>query len=234
MPSSLLTNPWFYAVVSAVALTLGSAIGIWIKPKDSWQAILLAIGGGALIVSMSYELYDPAVKQLGKYLASAVFLGGVFTFGTLDILIEKITSDESKKEGWGLWASVTTDGIPENLAMGSLLTGQVHGALAFLFSLIITNGSQSMMSGDNMSKNRGKWKTLAAWTITGIVVGACVMIGYWYISTLSSSWVAGIRAFAGGAILASLAGEIYPDAFKDAGPWITIATAIGFLLTFVL
>lgn len=39
---------------------------------------------------------------------------------------------------------------------------------------------------------------------------------------------------AGGAILSSLAGEIYPDAYEDAGPSITLATAAGFLVTFLL
>jgi hypothetical protein len=37
-----------------------------------------------------------------------------------------------------------------------------------------------------------------------------------------------------GAILASLAGEIYPDAYQEAGPYITLATAVGFLVTFLL
>ena len=230
----LLSNPWFYAVFTAVSLTAGAAVGIWIDPKQRWQAILLAVGGGSLIISLAFELYGPAVEHVGRWSASGFFLLGVATFGGLDIAIDNVMGDETKEKGWGLWASVTTDGIPENAAMGSLLIGQVSGALAFLFALVVTNGSQSMMSAHNMVQNRSKWVTIGAWIATGIVIGAAVMIGYWFLPSLSRYWRDALRAFAGGAILSSLAGEIFPDAYEDAGPIITLATAAGFLGTFLL
>ncbi|RDI72511.1 ZIP family metal transporter [Halopelagius longus] len=230
----LLSNPWFYAVFSAVSLVVGSAVGVWAEPNERWQAILLAVGGGSLVVSLAFELYDPAVENIGKWTASGFFLLGVGTFGGLDILIDRVSNDESEEQGWGLWASVTTDGVPENAAMGSLLVGNVSGAMAFLFALVVTNGSQSMMSGMNMSENRGEGKTFAAWAVTALVVGGSVLLGYWFIPPLPKFWLGGVRAFAGGAILASLAGEIYPDAYEQAGPSITLATALGFLGTFLL
>ena len=234
LTGGLLSNPWFYAVFSAASLIVGSAIGIWVDPDPRWQAALLAVGGGSLVVSLAFELYEPAVNQMGRYATSGFFLGGVVTFGGLDILIDRLAKDESEEDGWGLWASVTTDGIPENAAMGSLLAGQVHGALAFLFALVVTNGSQSMLSGYNMKNNRGVKKTFAAWVVTALVVGAAVMVGYWSLPPLPNFWLGAVRAFAGGAILASLAGEIYPDAYQEAGPYITLATAVGFLGTFLL
>ncbi|MFB6164486.1 MAG: ZIP family metal transporter [Haloarculaceae archaeon] len=230
----LLENPWFYAVLSAVSLSIGGGLGTWIGSEQRWQAILLAIGGGSLIISLAFELYEPAIRTIGTLVASGYFLLGVSAFGALDVVIDRVASAKSQKDGWGLWASVTTDGIPENAAMGSLLAGNVHGALAFLFALVVTNGSQSMMSADNMVRNRGPWITLGAWVATGIAVGAAVMLGYWFLPPLPEYYVSALRAFAGGAILSSLAGEIYPDAYEDAGPYVTFATAFGFLGTFLL
>lgn len=129
---------------------------------------------------------------------------------------------------------MTADGIPENAAMGSLLVGNVHGTLSFLFALVVTNGSQAMMSGRNMVEEHGRKTTLAGWIGTGVIVGASVVLGYRFITPLPEEWLAAVRAFAGGIILASLAGEIFPDAYEDAGPYITLATAIGFLGTFLL
>ncbi|MDS0282768.1 ZIP family metal transporter [Haloarcula onubensis] len=232
--AGLLSNPWFYAVFSAVSLVVGAAVGIWVSPEQRWQAALLAVGGGSLIVSLAFELYDPAVRTIGKWPASGYFVVGVAVFGGLDIFIDRRSADETEEMGWGLWASVTTDGIPENAAMGSLLVGNVSGALAFLFALSVTNTSQSMMSGTNMTQNHGEWRTMGAWLVTAVVVGAAVLLGYWVLPPLPEYWVASIRAFAGGAILASLAGEIYPDAYEEAGPYITLATAVGFLGTFLL
>lgn len=196
---------------------------------------LLAVGGGSLVVSLAFELYDPAVRTVGKWEASGFFLVGVVAFGGLDVLIDRWADDDTQEEGLGLWASVTTDGIPENMAMGSLLGGGgVSGALAFLFALVVTNGSQSMMAGTNMSENHGEWLTMGAWAVTGVVVGAAVLIGYQFLPPLPEYWIAAIEAFAASAILASLAGEIYPDAYEEAGPYITLATSVGFLGTFLL
>lgn len=232
--SGVLSNPWFYAVLSAVSLTVGSAVAVWVEPRRRWQAILLAVGGGSLVISLAFELFDPAFHNIGRWNASLFFLAGVVAFGGLDILIDRTLSDETKENGWGLWASVTTDGVPENAAMGSLLVGSAHGATAFLFALVVTNGSQSMMSATNMKQNHSEWVTIAAWVATGVVVGASVIAGYRYLPSLPNYWLGALRAFAGGAILASLAGEIYPDAYEDAGPYVTLATAVGFLGTFLL
>jgi len=230
----LLANPWFYAVFSAASLAVGAAVGIWRPPQERWQAALLAVGGGSLVVSLAFELYDPAVRNIGKWPASGYFLAGVVTFGALDIYIDKRSADQSEENGWGLWASVTTDGIPENAAMGSLLVGSSPSALPFLFALVVTNGSQSMMSGTNMTENRGQWRTMGAWFITALVVGASVLLGYWFLPPLPDYWIGAVRSFAGGAVLASLAAEIYPDAYAEAGPYVTLATAVGFLGTFLL
>jgi len=232
--AGVLESPWFYAVFSAVTLTIGAAVGIWVSPEEGWQAILLAVGGGSLIISLAFELYDPAVTAIGQWSASGWLVLGVLAFGLLDIFIDRTLHDPSKENGWGLWWSVTTDGVPENAAMGALLGIGGHGAVAFLFALVVTNSSQSMMSADNMTENHTRIVTLLAWTATGIVVGASVMLGFWFIPSLSDFWLAAVRAFAGGAILASLAGEIFPDAYADAGPWITLATAVGFLGSFLL
>ncbi len=232
--SGLLSNPWFYAAATALALVVGAAVGIWVEPDRRWQAGLLAVGGGSLVVSLAFELYDPAVRTVGKWQASAFFLAGVAVFGALDILIDRWADDESTERGFGLWASVTTDGIPENLALGSVLVGNVSGALSILFALAATNTSQAMMSGTNMAENRGELVTMAAWAATAVVVGGSVVAGYRFLPPLPEFWIAAVEAFAGGAILASLAGEIYPDAYEEAGPSITLATALGFLATFLL
>lgn len=67
-----------------------------------------------------------------------------------------------------------------------------------------------------------------------MIVGGAVVLGYRALPSIADYWVEAIRAFASGAILASLAGEIYPDAYEEAGPIITLMTGAGFLVTFLL
>jgi zinc transporter, ZIP family len=41
-------------------------------------------------------------------------------------------------------------------------------------------------------------------------------------------------AFAGGAVIASLADTLMPEAYRDGGPMVALATVAGFLLSYVL
>jgi ZIP family zinc transporter len=43
-----------------------------------------------------------------------------------------------------------------------------------------------------------------------------------------------LLAFAGGAVLASLADTLMPEAYRDGGPYVAYATALGFLLSFLV
>jgi len=43
-----------------------------------------------------------------------------------------------------------------------------------------------------------------------------------------------LQAFAGGATIAVLADSLMPEAFKEGGWWVGIATATGFLVAFLL
>jgi zinc transporter, ZIP family len=40
--------------------------------------------------------------------------------------------------------------------------------------------------------------------------------------------------FAGGAVLASLADTLMPEAYREGGPRVALATALGFLVSFLL
>lgn len=232
--SGLLTNPWLFAAVSAVSLAVAAAVGALLRPSQTFRAESLAMGGGALITAMSYELFAPAFQKSGPAVAGGFLLAGVAAFGGLDVVLDRVTRSEDQERGWALLASVATDGIPENAALGIVLLGAAHGGLAFLVALVLTNGPQALTGALHMADNRGPWVTIGAWTVVGLLLGASVVLGHRYLAGLSQWWLSALRAFAGGAILASLADEIFPDAYEEGGPTIAFATAAGFLLTYLL
>jgi zinc transporter, ZIP family len=43
-----------------------------------------------------------------------------------------------------------------------------------------------------------------------------------------------LLSFAGGAVLASLADTLMPDAYREGGKWVALATTAGFLLSFLI
>ena len=60
------------------------------------------------------------------------------------------------------------------------------------------------------------------------------MLGYLFLAAAPPDLVAGIRAFAAGAILVMLASTMMPEAYEEGGAWVGLMTAVGFLLAFIL
>lgn len=74
----------------------------------------------------------------------------------------------------------------------------------------------------------GIWPACALLLALGVVVGRLVAGG------LPEEVLAVALGFAGGAVLASLADTLMPDAFAEGRPFNAFATAAGFFLSYVL
>ena len=69
---------------------------------------------------------------------------------------------------------------------------------------------------------------------TAALLAAAVLLGRGVLAASPHEALAVPLAFAGGAVLASLADTLMPDAYRRGGPWLAVATALGFLLSFAL
>jgi ZIP family zinc transporter len=139
---------------------------------------------------------------------------------------------------FGLLAAVTLDGVPENLALGVSLEGaggSLSGVMALLVAVFVSNlpeslvGSMAMRSG-GLSRRFVIW----IWSATAAVLTVAVVVGNEVATGMSPNVLAFALAFAGGAVLASLADTLMPEAFEHGRPFNALSTAIGFLLAFVL
>jgi zinc transporter, ZIP family len=103
---------------------------------------------------------------------------------------------------------VTLDGIPENMALSvSLLEMSGGGTLTLLVANFLSNLPESLGGAVGM-RQQGRSRRFA--------------IGV---------WIALLRR---GAVLASLADTLMPDAYREGGKWVAFATAAGFLLSFLI
>lgn len=136
--------------------------------------------------------------------------------------------------GLALLAAVTLDGVPENVALGVAL-GEGTGGLALLAAIFVSNlpeslvGAASMRSqGTSTGKILGLWGTCAALLVVAVVVGAGPLSGS------DPETISLPLAFAAGAVIASLADTLMPEAYEHGGPAVALSTAAGFVLSFVL
>lgn len=225
-----------FAVIASSALVIGGAIGAWRAPSRAVTAGLLAFASGALITAVAFELFEDAFARGGAGRASIAFLAGATVFIVVDTWLANHTERKHAAGGavgFVLLAGVTLDGVPENLAMG---VGLVESSSATLLVAIFASNLPEAIVGAEKMREAGiaPKRILSIWTGTAVLLAVPVIVGYGALEGVSDKTLAWPLGFAAGAVLASLADTLMPEAFKQAEdrPWIAYLTALGFLLSF--
>jgi zinc transporter, ZIP family len=224
-----------FAVVASIALPLGALIAIWSPPRRALTAALLGFASGALIAAVAFELFEKAFEHGGAWRAGVAFFAGATVFIAIDGWLERRTQRSRARGGAvgvALLAGVTLDGVPENLAMGvALLEGS---AVSLLVAIFASNLPEAIVGAEKM---RGEWsdrQILLIWSATAVLLAVAVVVGFAALRGLDESTLSWPLGFAAGAVLASLADTLMPEAFKEGGPPVAYATALGFLAAFLI
>jgi ZIP family zinc transporter len=227
-----------FAVVASIALPVGAWIGARRPPSRAVTAALLAFASGALITAVAFELFEDAFAGGGAWRAGAAFLAGATVFIVVDTRLDKYTERRHGTGlgvGYALLAGVTLDGVPENLAMGVALVES--GSATLLVAIFASNLPEAVVGAEKMREAGMRPKTIMLiWTATALLLALAVVAGYGAFSGLSDRALSWPLGFAAGAVLASLADTLMPEAFAEAKgrPAIAYFTALGFLLSFLV
>jgi ZIP family zinc transporter len=219
-------------VVASGALVIGSLLGVYTKPSQRLIAVALGFASGALITALAFELFEPAFMSAGALLASAGLLGGAVVFVAADILIDR----HGGSSGFSLLASVTFDGVPESLALGVAVIGaSITDTLALVVAIFFSNLPEALGGAAGMREaGRSRAFAVGSWSATAGLLAAAVVLGNGLLAGVGESVLAVVEAFAAGAVLASLADTLMPQAYEQGGKAVALATAVGFLLAFLL
>jgi zinc transporter, ZIP family len=244
-PEEVLTA-LLYGLAASSALVIGAAIGsAWSLPKLV-TGVLLAFASGALISALAFELFEEAFALGGATRSGLGLLAGAGTFVAVDSALDRYIAGDPGPEqrevaaagarsgvGWALLAAVTLDGVPENLALGVSL---VEGAsVTLLVAIFFSNLPESLVGAVAMRAGGQRRATvLATWAACALLLTIAVVAGRLLAGGLSDNVLAVALGFAGGAVLASLADTLMPEAFEHGRPLNAFATAAGFFLSFVL
>ncbi len=224
-----------FAVVASAALPLGALIAIWRPPPRRVTAALLGFAAGALIAAVAFELFEKAFEHGGAWRAGIAFFAGATVFVLIDSWLERRKADQHARGGavgLALLAGVTLDGVPENLAMGvALLEGS---AVSLLVAIFASNLPEAIVGAQKMREQYGREDVLLIWTATAALLAVAVVVGYAALSGVSHEALSWPLGFAAGAVLASLADTLMPEAFGEGGPPVAYATALGFLASFLI
>lgn len=236
----------YFGLAASSALVIGAAIGARWSPAKRLTGVLLAFASGALISALAFELFEEAFHLGGAVRSGLGLLAGAATFVAVDTLLDRYVSGKSGPDerevvasgarsgvGLALLAAVTLDGVPENLALGvSLVSG---ASLSLLVAIFFSNLPEALVGGVAM-RNGGMSPraVMVTWIACAVLLAAAVVVGRATASGMSDEVLAFALAYAGGAVLASLADTLMPEAFEHGRPLNAFATAAGFFLSFVL
>lgn len=219
-------------VITALPLVLGALAGVALRIPRRVLAVVLAFGAGTLIASVSEGLFLPAFNEIGGAAAAAALLLGTATFVAASRALDHRPGGARSAVGWALLLGVLLDGVPENAALG--VDGGVDVAL--LAAIAIGNAPEAIGGASTMTGDAGlsKGRTLLIWVGLAAVLALVVPAARAGSDALGPSGIAGIEAFAGGAVLAVLSDSMIPEAYRDGGKGVALATACGFALAFAL
>ena len=235
-----------YGLAASSALLIGALIGTRWDPPKRLTGVLLAFASGALISALAFELFEVAFELGGAARSGLGLLAGAMTFVGADALLDRYVVGHPGAEeretaaagakggvGWALLAAVTLDGVPENLALGVSL---VEGAsISLLVAIFFSNLPESLVGAVAMrSEERSVTAVILIWAGCAALLAVGVVLGHALAGSLSHEVLAVALGFAGGAVLASLADTLMPEAFEHGRPLNAFATAAGFFLSYVL
>ena len=234
-----------FAVIASSALVIGGTVGAYWRAPTTLTGVLLAFASGSLIAALAFELFPEAYELGGAYRAGLGLLAGGAAFVASNAALHRrVASDkadqrEKGKEGavggigFALLAAVTLGGVPENLALGVSL---VEGAsLSLLVAIFFSNLPESLVGAVAMrGEDRSTRQVMLVWGLCALALAAAVVLGRALAGLLSDPVLAVALACAGGAVLASLADTLMPEAFEHGRPLNSFATGAGFFVSFML
>jgi ZIP family zinc transporter len=229
-------NALLFGLAASSALVIGGIVGAYWKPPDWLVAIAIAFASGALITALATDLFAEPLRTGGVLLAGIGLLAGAAVFVLADTLLDRyIEGAGSSISGYAILAAVILDGIPENAALGISLQTSGTEALALLVGVFASNLPEALGGAVSM-KDQGRTSGFAivVWAVTAVVLVVAVVAGNAVLSGVGEESITILLAFAGGAVLASLADTLMPDAYREGGKPVAFATAAGFFVSFVI
>jgi zinc transporter, ZIP family len=237
-----MAEAFLWGAVGAAALLLGALVAYAFNPSRRLIAIVMALGTGLLIGSVSFELIDEALETQTVAWVALLLLVGAVVFAVGDWFLEGMGGSERKDptgkqaEGapLGIVLGSILDGIPESFVLGfTVLHGGVSPAL--LGGVLLSNFPEGMSSSSGL-KAAGwpRRRVLLMWSAVVLVSAMAAALGYIALDPAGGRTGALVQAFAAGALLAMLADTLLPQAYAVEGVLTGPLVVVGFAISIAL
>jgi ZIP family zinc transporter len=233
---------FLWAAFGASFLLLGAVIAYVLPPTRRVIAVVMALGTGLLIGSVSFELVDEALETSTVGWVGLLVMVGAVTFTLGDWILSRSGGSDRKdpagaQESGSPLAIVlgsVLDGIPESFVLGlTVVQGAV--SLPLLAGVSLSNLPEGMASSSGL--RAAGWPARRVMIMWGAVVLASAVsaaAGYVLLDPATGRTGALTQAFAAGALLAMVADTLLPEAYAVEGVLTGTLVVTGFAGSLVL
>jgi ZIP family zinc transporter len=231
-----------WGAVGASALVVGALVAYGARPGPRVIAVIMALGAGLLIGSVSFELVVDAVENADVASVGLLTLVGAVTFTIGNWLLQRRGGGE-RKDSRGAQADGSPlaivlgsvlDGIPESFVLGlTVLQGGV--SVALLSGILLSNLPEGLASSSGL--RIAGWperRVVIMWSAVVAVSAVSAALGYALLDPTGGQVTGLVQAFAAGALLATVSDTLLPEAFDTEGIYTGSLVAIGFAVALVL
>jgi zinc transporter, ZIP family len=231
-----------WGALGAAALLIGALAAYLLSPSRRVIAVVMALGTGLLIGSVSYELVDDALEHQAVAWVALMVLVGAATFTVGDWLLERggggdrkdPTGAQTEGSPLAIVLGSVLDGIPESFVLGlTVLQGGV--SVSLLAGVVLSNLPEGMSSSSGL-KAAGwpQGRVVLMWSAVVLVSALAAAAGYALLDPASGRTGALVQAFAAGALLAMLADTLLPQAYAVEGVLTGPLVVAGFAVSLAL
>lgn len=214
-----------WGALGAAALLVGALLVYHFTLSRTVIAVVMAVGTGLLIGSVSFELVDEALKTRTVAWVALLVLLGAAAFALGDWLLSRggggerkdPTGAQSAGSPLAIVLGSVLDGIPESFVLG-LTVRQGAVSLALLAGVLLSNLPEGMASSSGLKA--AHWperRVVLMWSAVVLISALSAAAGFVLLDSASGRTGALTQAFAAGALLAMLADTLLPEAYAVEG-----------------
>jgi ZIP family zinc transporter len=245
-----------WGLVVGGSLLVGATAAVILRLPSRVAALVTAFGGGVLFAAIALELVPEADARAGTALTAAGLVAGTLIYVAADrwlardeemamvrrsghaaaagMKIEMPSGSSELARGEAIAAGIFVDGVPESIALGLTVTeGQV--GVALLAGILIGNVVESYGAAQPiLAAGRSRRFALVLLGAIGLALAFATVLGGTVLADASDGLVGTAQAVAAGAVMAVISIAVIPYAFREVNTGVAIATALGFVVGYVL
>ena len=219
---------WTSLAGACIPVGAGLALIEHIRPQwleEEFRHFVIAFGGGVLLGAVALVLVPEGIQRLPNPTAAiALLLAGGIAFMVIDRIQAK--SDRPTPQ----LSAMTTDFVPESLALGGMFAANAEGAVLLAFLIGLQNLPEGFNAWRELASGRvSRLSALSLMVLLALVGPVCGVIG-WF-------WLADHGVVLGSIMLVASGGILYLT-FQDIAPqarlerhWVPpIGAVLGFAL----